>query len=159
MRKCGTALSAYRRGVIIARRLPYNNGMREGYDDEKMADDKQVAAMNREFAAKRARESVLDGSPDIAAPCREYAAVLTFCLDYCSNDREREVLGAAADALIRLGGTPASPPANAYSRSPLEQVKSCAIGICRLARIASAREGGGRAALSLLIAATELLTL
>ena len=112
--------------------------MREGYDDEKMADDKQVAAMNREFAAKRARESVLDGSPDIAAPCREYAA---------------------ADALIRLGGTPASPPANAYSRSPLEQVKSCAIGICRLARIASAREGGGRAALSLLIAATELLTL
>ena len=50
--------------------------MREGYDDEKMADDKQVAAMNREFAAKRARESVLDGSPAIAAPCREYVAAI-----------------------------------------------------------------------------------
>lgn len=152
-------MQAYRRVVIIARRLPYNNGMREGYDDEKIADDKQVAAMNREFAAKKARESVLDGSPDIAAPCREYAAVLTFCLDYCSNDREREAIGAAADVLVRLGGTPTSPPANAYSRSPLEQVKGCAAGMCRLARISVAREGGGRAALSLLISATELLTI
>ena len=133
--------------------------MKEGYDDEKIADDKQVAAMNREFAAKKARESVLDGSPDIAAPCREYAAVLTFCLDYCSNDREREAIGAAADVLVRLGGTPTSPPANPRSRSPLEQVKDCAAGMCRLARISAAREGGGRAALSLLISATELLTI
>lgn len=134
--------------------------MREEYDDGALPDERQTAAMNREFAAKTAREAALAGqAEDIAAPCREYAATLTFCLDYCSDDREREVLGAAADALIRIGGTPTAPPADRYSRSPLLQVRRCAVGMCRLARVAVQREGGMSAALSLLIAATELLTL
>lgn len=132
------------------------------YDDNAIASDDTAAAMNREWGLKRSREQALAASSDeLAAPCREYAATLTFCLDYCSDDRERDVLTAAADVLIRIGGTPTAPPSDAFSRSPMAQVRRCALGMCRLARIAAVRETSScsRAALALLIAATELLTL
>lgn len=113
----------------------------DDFNDDAICDDAAIADMNREYACRRSRENALD--PDagrgalpegVCAVCRECAATLTFCLDYCSDDREREILVAAADTLAAAGGQPSAPPADRFSRSPQTQVKTCAARICRAAR-------------------------
>lgn len=133
--------------------------MKQEYDDSAVANDDEIAAMNREYDAARSRNGALQEDGGIAAPCREYAAMLTFCLDYCSDDAEREAVGFAAGTLISIGGTPSAPPSGAFDRSPSAQVRRCAAGMCRLARTAAEQQGDFwmRAALRLTIAATGLL--
>lgn len=82
------------------------------YDDYRIANDDQAAAMNAEFSAaeEKGRNQALKGLPvyltdeatKAAALCAKAAKGCEYLLDYATNDDERKLLGYAASAMSGL---------------------------------------------------------
>lgn len=119
------------------------------YDDYRIADEEEAAAMNAEFSARRSekdREEVVSGLPvyltdearKAARLCGDAAKGCEYLLDYATDDDERKLLGYAASAMrglcAYLGGD-GSPSGERFGSSGVKRSLARTLVLCDRAAI------------------------